>query len=94
MEKKLSSYQKLLKEVAEKNVEIRSIKDSVLRYIKANINESNVYSMCTLAQLTGLNFAKTDNSRHGKIAIYNDCYYVGSNDYVLVDYKKGKDFLD
>ena len=93
-DKKLSSYQKLLKEIAEKNGTIRDIRDSVLNYIKHNINGTNTYSMCTLAELVGLRFCKIDNNSHGKIAIFNDAYYIGSKDYVLVDYKKGRDFLD
>lgn len=93
-DKKLSSYQKLLKEVSDKNVEIRRIKDSVLSYIRHNINDTNTYSMCTLAELVGLRFCKIDNNHHGKIAIYNDAYYIGCDDVVLIDYKKGKDFLN
>lgn len=93
-DKKLSSYQKLLKEVAEKNGTIRDIRDSVLSYIKHNINDTNTHSMCTLAELVGLRFCKIDNNHHGKIAIYNDVYYIGSRDVVLIDYKKGREFLN
>ena len=93
-DKKLSSYQKLMKEVAEKNGAIRDIRDSVLSYIRHNINDTNTNSMCTLAELVGLRFCKIDNNHHGKIAIYNGAYYIGCDDVVIIDYKKGKDFLD